>query len=138
MLGQKNAQLANYPRVLYVKPSNEVYVFVCYSYHPFVLVCYSYVTRMLLVRNRMYLLLVCTRMYRMLLVCYPYVTRSTRVVYYSRSNLSNLSVGRLVGLQHSSVIIYLVVIVFAQIRRQFLRECVIILKCDRNLIYCTV
>ena len=45
-------------------------------------------------------------------------------------NLSNLAVGRLVGLQHSSVIIYLVVIVFGQIRRQFVRECVIILKCE--------
>ena len=45
-------------------------------------------------------------------------------------NLSNLAVGRLVGLQHSSVIIYLEVIVFGQIRRQFVRECVIILKCE--------
>ena len=49
-------------------------------------------------------------------------------------NLSKLAVGRLVGLQHSSVIIYLVVIVFGQIRRQFLRECVIILKCENSFI----
>ena len=49
-------------------------------------------------------------------------------------NLSNLSVGRLVGLQHSIVIIYLVVIVFTQTRRQFLRECVAILKCERSFI----
>ena len=49
-------------------------------------------------------------------------------------NLSNLAVGRLVGLQHSSVIIYLVVIVFKEIRRQFLRECVIILKCENSSI----
>ena len=49
-------------------------------------------------------------------------------------NLSNLAVGRLVGLQHSSVIIYLVVIVFGQIRRQFVRECVIILKCENSFI----
>ena len=50
-------------------------------------------------------------------------------------NLSNLAVGRLVGLQHSSVIIYLVVIVFVQIRRQFLRECVIILNAKTHLLY---
>ena len=49
-------------------------------------------------------------------------------------NLSNLVVGRLVGLQHSSVIIYLVVNVFGQIRRQFVRECVIILKCENSFI----
>ena len=49
-------------------------------------------------------------------------------------NLSNLAVGRLVGLQHSSVIIYLVVIVFGQIRRQCLRECVIILKWENSFI----
>ena len=52
----------------------------------------------------------------------------------SLDKLSNLAVGRLVGLQHSSVIIYLVVIVFGQIRRQFLRECVIILKCENSFI----
>ena len=63
------------------------------------------------------------------------VTRLSPVDPSARlDNLSNLSVGRLVGLQHSSVIIYHVVIVFGQIRHQFLRECVIILKCENSFI----
>jgi len=47
-------------------------------------------------------------------------------------NLSNLTVGRLAGLQHSSVIIYLAVISLVHRRRENLRKSVIILKCESS------
>jgi len=43
-------------------------------------------------------------------------------------NLSNLTVGRLAGLQHSSVIMYLAVISLVHRRREILRRSVIILQ----------
>jgi len=47
-------------------------------------------------------------------------------------NLSNLTVGRLAGLQDSSVIIYLAVISLVYRRRENLRKSVIILKCESS------
>ena len=47
-------------------------------------------------------------------------------------NLSNLTVGRLAGFQHSSVIIYLAVISLVHRRRENLRRSVIILKCESS------
>jgi len=49
--------------------------------------------------------------------------------------LSNLTVGRLAGLQHSSVIIYLAVISLVHRRRENLRKSVIILSVKAHLLY---